>query len=878
MSEVTDIGWMFQGCTSLTSLDLTCLQYNSLSEPVTHTFWECTNLEYINLNNVHFILANDNEFISAKKNIVFCNQNNGIINKFSVIECKLNDCSENWRENQQKLIFENNVCVDNCLDTSNNKYNYNNICYNSCQVGTYNNNFKCEDCPPQCKTCDKQSFELNLCTQCNDNYYPIYDEVDRGNSYLNCSRTPAGYYLDINNYKPCYKSCRTCEIEGNYINHNCISCKNNYKFELRINRYSNCYIYNENENENEIFINTLENFDIILNNILHSYTSENFKGIKIIRPDDIVYHITDTKNELESLKNKSNSNNISIIDLDQCETLLRKENNINDEDPLIFIKNEIPLNKPSEKNVNFEVYEPYNKKKLNLSICDETLINIYFPMELSKETKQLYENIKDSGYDMFNINDPFYQDICTPYDSFNGTDILLIDRINYIYDNDDAKCQSNCQFSYYFMDSKYMQCNCSIKEGTINEVSKIDKFSSKKIYESFYDVLKYSNYDILKCYKIIFNISVIKSNIGSIIVILFFFCYLICLLTYLCKGIEPLKEKLRITFNKEKIKINFNSKSLIYNLLYPPFKKNSNYKLFFKAEKRKNKNIISHNRYDIGSKNSIYNNIQIYSNSNSKINALKNDNIFNRQKIKKQNTYNKNESKKIYKRIYSDYELNELEYKEALKLDKRTLFQIYFAALKREHLIIFTFCSFNDFNLISVKLTRFVFLIVGDMALNTFFFSDDSMHKLFLNYGKYDFIQQIPQITYSTIISSLIEIFLCYLSLTDKYFYLLKSSFIKGDKSKIIKPIKCIKKKLIFFFIFIFIFFIMYWYIISVFCGVYRNTQITFIKDSVISFSINLIYPLFLYFISASLRSCSLRNKKKNCKCLYNFSYIIPFF
>ena len=29
------------------------------------------------------------------------------------------------------------------------------------------------------------------------------------------------------------------------------------------------------------------------------------------------------------------------------------------------------------------------------------------------------------------------------------------------------------------------------------------------------------------------------------------------------------------------------------------------------------------------------------------------------------------------------------------------------------------------------------------MALNTFFFSDDSMHKLFLNYGKYNFIQQI---------------------------------------------------------------------------------------------------------------------------------------
>ena len=105
--------------------------------------------------------------------------------------------------------------------------------------------------------------------------------------------------------------------------------------------------------------------------------------------------------------------------------------------------------------------------------------------------------------------------------------------------------------------------------------------------------------------------------------------------------------------------------------------------------------------------------------------------------------------------------------------DNRTLFQIYFGTIKREHVLIFTFCNCNDYNLFPVKLTRFLFLIVGDMALNTFFFSDDSMHKLFLNYGKYNFIQQIPQITYSTIISLLIEVFLCYLSLTDKHFYLI---------------------------------------------------------------------------------------------------------
>ena len=149
------------------------------------------------------------------------------------------------------------------------------------------------------------------------------------------------------------------------------------------------------------------------------------------------------------------------------------------------------------------------------------------------------------------------------------------------------------------------------------------------------------------------------------------------------------------------------------------------------------------------------------------------------------------------------------------------------------------------------------------MALNVFFFSDDSMHKLFINYGKYDFFQQIPQITYSTIISQLIEIFLCFLSLTDKYIYKIKSYIENRKKEKIPEIMKCICAKLIFFYVFTFIVFGMYWYIISVFCGVYRNTQKTFIKDSIISFCICLIYPLILYFISACLRICSLRTSKK---------------
>ena len=172
------------------------------------------------------------------------------------------------------------------------------------------------------------------------------------------------------------------------------------------------------------------------------------------------------------------------------------------------------------------------------------------------------------------------------------------------------------------------------------------------------------------------------------------------------------------------------------------------------------------------------------------------------QKIYPSNTLNSTEIYRTY-----NYSLNELEYFQAIKFDKRTLFQIYLATLKREHLLIFTFFNCNDYNLLSIKISRFIFLIVGDMALNVFFFADETMHNMFLDYGKYDFIQQIPQIIYSTIISQLIEVFLCFLSLTDKYIYLIKSYLQSNKKNEISNIIKCIRVKLLIFFLFTFIFF-----------------------------------------------------------------------
>ena len=88
-----------------------------------------------------------------------------------------------------------------------------------------------------------------------------------------------------------------------------------------------------------------------------------------------------------------------------------------------MIKFEKITNISKERILQYEIYEPYNKTKLNLSLCDNTSISIYSPVILSNKLTQLYKEIENMGYDLFDINSAFYQDICIPFKSPSGTDV-----------------------------------------------------------------------------------------------------------------------------------------------------------------------------------------------------------------------------------------------------------------------------------------------------------------------------------------------------------------------------------------------------------------------------------------------------------------------
>ena len=154
------------------------------------------------------------------------------------------------------------------------------------------------------------------------------------------------------------------------------------------------------------------------------------------------------------------------------------------------------------------------------------------------------------GYYLFYINSPFYQDICTPFSSPEGTDVLLLDRINDYYYNNETLCQSNCKFSDYLFEPQYLKCICNTSNSEI-DTKQIKKFNPKVLYESFYDTLKFSNYKVLSCYKLAFHINSITINIGSILVIIYFFIFISFSILYYYKGIRDLK----LDKNKEIIKM-----------------------------------------------------------------------------------------------------------------------------------------------------------------------------------------------------------------------------------------------------------------------------------------------------------------------------------
>ena len=209
-------------------------------------------------------------------------------------------------------------------------------------------------------------------------------------------------------------------------------------------------------------------------------------------------------------------------------------------------------------------------------------------------------------------------------------------------------------------------------------------------------------------------------------------------------NINNKNNNIKIINKKNLDKSNENSKQLFYmkNTL-----NTTNEKTILKNSSRKSKNKL---------KNANINGIYIYSNE---INNFGNCLIIKNNKSieKEKNNYFDKVIDLVPKdrryKYFVDDELNSLDYEYALNIDTRSYCQVYYSLLRQNHLIIFTFCVKNDYNIFLLKFALFLITIALFLFINALFFEDDSLHKLYEDEGKYNFLYQIPKILYSTIVT-----------------------------------------------------------------------------------------------------------------------------
>ena len=84
--------------------------------------------------------------------------------------------------------------------------------------------------------------------------------------------------------------------------------------------------------------------------------------------------------------------------------------------------------------------------------------------------------------------------------------------------------------------------------------------------------------------------------------------------------------------------------------------------------------------------------------------------------------------------------------------------------------------------------------------------------------------------------------------------------------------------KFILYFIISFLFLLFFWYYISIFGVIYRNTQMHLLKDTLISFGLSSIIPFMYYLLPGIFRIPALSKTSKNKVCLYNFSKFLQSF
>ena len=359
----------------------------------------------------------------------------------------------------------------------------------------------------------------------------------------------------------------------------------------------------------------------------------------------------------------------------------------------------------------------------------------------------------------YDLNNSYYNDICNNLNE-NGLDITLYDRkIEYI-NNNLYLCTINCTYIGYNRDNKTVTCLCQIQQGILIYTD----INKEQIINSITNIKRKLNLNVMKCYNLLFSKEGLIINFGNYIISFIILLYIGSALFFYFKGYDLLCDEINEILNAKNIKIKNKLK------LEEKIKENSTSKTKVNFDKKKD----NKNNYEV--KLSVDLNIS-------------NDYLENKEKVEME----KNENEKSI--IYLSYELNILPYEKARQNDKRAYFQYYKSLLLIKNIFIFAFYSYKDYNPYAIKVCIFLFLFVLNLVINALFFNDYIMHEIYKDKGIYNFSCFLPQIIYSVIFSSIIDMIIKNLVLTQRN--ILEIKYEKNEYNLEPKVISVIKRLII---------------------------------------------------------------------------------
>ena len=809
----------------------------------THHYCLACKYNYIEGDTEYFTELTKNKYKNCYENCPFYHYFD--VNKNKILCTEFSQCPEYY----DKLIRKKNECVNNCTDFIDNQYEFKKECLEKCPQGTtlYINNSYVNPL----KNIDKNFYCEIICNE--DNPFEI---------------------LSI---QECVSNCSVNDILS-----------------------EKCIIKYETKKSEEDNIKAQKN---ILDNIENNLISGNYNTSNIEKGNDDLIRLEKTVITLttsENQKNNENKTNLTSINLNECEKILRNVYNISHNKTIYIKKIDIEQEGYNIPKINFEAYYKLfenNLTKLNLSFCESARVDLSIPIEITE------------SLDKLNISSGYYNDLCYTATSNKGTDIIIKDRKKEFLENNKTICQEDCVFSDYNYDTKKAKCSCNVEEVSFPFILDKIVINKTKLYKSFIDIKNIANINLLRCHKELFSKRGISKNIGFYIIIpIIIFHFISLIIFYSIKKIK-INDKIKdISFGIKNWKLVEEEEKL--EKLKKKKKKDKNKKIFAKKVNKKgkqnndnsykkkpenkNKKINSENiklsmlepdddytNNDNIINNTFHKNLKTKKRKTNKNNMIDDNYNSNTHKSKKQKSLNAKRQRQVLEKAkkimkLNDTELNDLDYSLAKKLDKRTYCQYYLSLLRTKHAIFFSFFNRNDYNASIIKIDLFFISFTIYYTVNALFFNDDTIHKIYEDEGKFNFIYQLPQIVYSTLISTFLNLLFKLLALSEGQIISFKENKkTNGLKKREDELRKLLKIKFLLFFIFGTIFLISFWYYISMFGAIYTNTQIHLIKDTLISFGLSLCYPIGIYLLPGIFRIPSLSNIKNKRNCLYTFSKIL---